>query len=483
MKNRMYKTIFTLLLILGIMLPGSSQEPTEDLVLDLQGALSYAMEYNKSLKNARMEVDRSDASIKEAIAQGLPQVDGAVDFMTYFNYELEFSFGGGGAPDFSDEQLQIALDQTLAAFPGSTSADIYNHTAGNYFDGVLNSMLPPSTILMNNQSTAKLQLSQLIFSGQYIAGIQTAKLAKKISEQNLDFNELNTKETVITSYYLVLITEESLDIVERNLENLKETMRQTENMFNAGMAEQTDVDQISITVNQLQNSKTALQRNVELNYNLLRFQLGLEPGLGLTLTDDLRGLFFALQPEAVLTAPFILNDNVTYQIMQTQQEINKKLVDLEEWNYAPTLLGFYNYNAKIQTTGFDMTPNHLAGLSLAVPIFSSGMRKARVNQAKIDYSISQTNLSIMQDQLLLQEKQFKYNLKSSLENLYTQEENVEVAQRVNDSYQRKFEQGMATSLELTQANGNYLDAESNFINAIMEVLNARLQLDKLMNTL
>jgi len=483
MKNRMYKILFSLFLTLGAILPGASQQPTEDLVLDLQGALSYALEYNKSLKNARMEVDRSDASIKEAISQGLPQIDGAVDFMTYFNYELEFSFGGGGAPDFSDEQLQTALDQTLASFPGSTPADIYTHQAGNYFDGVLNSMLPPSTILMSNQSTAKLQLSQLIFSGQYIAGIQTAKLAKKISEQNLDFNELTTKETVITSYYLVLITEESLDIVERNLENLKETMSQTENMFNAGMAEQTDVDQISITVNQLQNSKTALERNVELNYNLLRFQLGLEPGIGVTLTDDLRGLFFALQPEAALATPFILNDNVTYQIMQTQQEINKKLVDLEEWNYAPTLLGFYNYNAKIQTTGFDMTPNHLAGLSLAVPIFSSGMRKARVNQAKIDYSMAQTNLSIMQDQLLLQEKQFKYNLQSSLDNLYLQKENVEVAQRVFDSYQRKFEQGMATSLDLTQANGNYLDAESNYIQAIMEVLNARLQLDKLMNTL
>ena len=483
MRNRMYKTIFTLLLTLGIILPGASQETQADLVLDLQGAISYALEYNKALKNSRMEVERSDASIKEAISQGLPQVDGAVDFMTYFNYELEFSFGAGGAPNFSDEQLKTALDQTLAAFPGSTPADIYTHQTGNYFDGVLSSMLPPSTILMSNQSTAKLQLSQLIFSGQYIAGIQTAKLAKKISEQNLDFNELTTKETVITSYYLVLITEESLDIVERNLENLKETLRQTENMFNAGMAEQTDVDQISITVNQLQNSKTALERNVELNYNLLRFQLGLEPGVGVTLTDDLRGLFFALQPEAALATPFILNDNVTYQIMQTQQEINKKLVDLEEWNYAPTLLGFYNYNAKIQTTGFDMTPNHLAGLSLAVPIFSSGMRKARVNQAKIDYSMAQTNLSIMQDQLLLQEKQFKYNLQSSLDNLYLQKENVEVAQRVFDSYQRKFEQGMATSLDLTQANGNYLDAESNYIQAIMEVLNARLQLDKLMNTL
>ncbi len=97
--------------------------------------------------------------------------------------------------------------------------------------------------------------------------------------------------------------------------------------------------------------------------------------------------------------------------------------------------------------------------------------------------MAQTNRSILEDQLLLQDKQYKYNLQTSLDNLYTQKENVEVAQRVFDRYQRKFEQGMVTSLDLTQANGNYLDAESNYINAIMEVLNARLQLDKLMNTL
>jgi outer membrane protein TolC len=156
---------------------------------------------------------------------------------------------------------------------------------------------------------------------------------------------------------------------------------------------------------------------------------------------------------------------------------------MEQWNYAPTLAGFYNYNAKIMTTGFDMNPNHLAGLSLAVPIFSSGMRKARVDQAKIDYNMAQINRSILEDQLNLQEKQIKYNLQSSLENLFTQRENVEVAQRVYDSFRHKFEQGMATSLDLTNANGNYLDAESNFINAVMDVLNAKLQLDKLMNNL
>jgi outer membrane protein TolC len=189
------------------------------------------------------------------------------------------------------------------------------------------------------------------------------------------------------------------------------------------------------------------------------------------------------EPEAVLRTPFIMEDNVGYQLMKTQEEINEKLVSMEKWNYAPTVLGFYNYNAKLKTTNFDMNPNHLAGLSMAVPIFSSGMRKARVDQAKINYSKAQNNLSIMEDQLKLQEKQYRYNLQSSLENYATQSENRAVALRVYESFTRKFEQGIATSLDITQANGNYLDAESNYMSSILEVLNAKVQLDKLMNKL
>lgn len=483
MRNRFIKIVITLMLVAVILPAGFSQQPAEELVLSLPEAVDYALSYNKSLKNARLEVEKSRRSIWEAIASGLPHVDGAVDYMTYFNYELAFSFGMGEDFTFSPEELQAAADQTLAAFPGITETDLYRHTAGNAYDAALQEMMPATTILMSDQSTASLQVSQLIFSGQYIVGIQTAKLARKISEQNLEFNELNTKEMVINAYYLVLITESSLGILEQNLENLRETMDQTETMFDAGMAEQTDVDQIRITVNQLENSRRALERNLELNYNMLRFQLGLEPNVGIRLTDNLESLFTEMQPENALAVPFTIENNMTYQIMSTQEEINKKLVELEQWNFAPTIAGFYNYNYKLLTPGFDMSPNHLAGLSLAVPIFSSGMRKARVDQAKIDYNMTQINRSILEDQLNLQEKQLKYNLQSSLENYFTQQENVDVAQSVYDSYLRKYEQGMATSLDLTQANSNYLEAESNYLSAIMEVMNAKLQLDKLMNNL
>jgi outer membrane protein TolC len=458
-------------------------DSAENLVLDLQGAIDYAIAYNKSLKNARMEVDRSAASVWESISQGLPQVEGTLDYMTYFNYEMEFSFSGGDEADISPEMIQDAFQRTQETFPFYTQNDLAVHFANTTFDTHLQSMMPPSTILLSDQSTAKLAVNQLIFSGQYIIGIQTAKLAKIISEQNYQFNELGIKELVINSYYMVLITEESLDILRDNVDNMQETLTQTESMVRAGMAEQTDADQLRITVNQLDNSLTALERNLELNYNLLRFQLGLPTDVEIQLTDGLEALFVSSNPEMALVTPFNMDENITYQLMKSQEEINGKLWSMEKWNYAPTLLGFYNYNAKILTSGFDMNPNHLAGLSLAVPIFSSGMRKARVDQAKIDYEMSVNNRIIMEDQLNLQERQFRYDLESALENFETQRENVEVAQRVYDSYRRKYEQGMATSLDLTQANGNYLDAESNFMQSIMQVLNAKLALDKLMNKL
>jgi outer membrane protein TolC len=484
----MYRIVIILVLAAGINLGTAGQEsaglePAGELMLNLQEAVDHALAYNKSLQNARLEVERSRRSVWESIAMGLPQVDGAVDYMTYFNYELEFSFGTGEDVSFTPEQLEDAWTQTQSNFPGVTPQDLYAYQAGSFYDRTLQAMMPPTTILMSDQSTAKLQVSQMIFSGQYIIGIQTAKLANKISEQNLEFNELNIKEMVINSYYLVLITEESLAILEQNLENLMETMRQTETLYNTGMAEKTDVDQIRITVNQLENSRRALERNLELNYNMLRFQLGLDATVDVRLKDKLESLFNDMQPESALALPFSIENNVTYQIMKSQEDINKKLLEMEHWTFAPTIAGFYNYNAKIMTTGFDMNPNHLAGLSMTIPIFSSGMRKARVDQARINYNMSQINRSILEDQLTLQEKQIKYNLQSSLENYFTQRENVEVAQSVYDSYLRKYEQGMATSLDLTQANSNYLDAESNYLSAIMEVMNAKLQLDKLTNNL
>ncbi len=481
MKKRTITIAFAALLGTAVL----AQDQSPALVLNLGEAIEYANENNKSLMNSRQELDKSQSAIWEAISQGLPQADIAVDYMTYFGYEMEFSFGGDfdpESPEFAAADI-AAQEATFLQFPGTTVMDLYRYSAGSFYETTLSSELGGGTILMSDQFTAKLQVSQLIFSGQYIVGIQTAKLAKEIAGMALSNSEVSTKEAVISAYYLTLITERSLDFLEGNLENLRSMMQQTEKMFEAGMAEKTDTDQFKVTVNQLENTKRSMERGLELNYNMLRFTLGVPAGTEITLSDNLESLFNEMAAIDLLMKDFDKEQNITYQMVAAESEINKKLWNIEKWNYAPTFVGFYNYNQKILTAGFDMTPNHLAGLSLSIPVFSSGMRKAKVNQARIQYEMSERNSEIMADQLEIQNRQLKYNLESSVENYTTQIENVEVAENVLKSYQRKYQNGMASSMEVTQANSSYLEAQSSYLSAMFDVMNARIQLEKLMNNL
>ncbi|MBN2480329.1 MAG: TolC family protein, partial [Bacteroidales bacterium] len=437
--------------------------------LSLTEAQEYALQHNKTLLNAREDVLLSQARLREAIAQGLPQVSGSFNYMTYFNYEAELRFGGSEGGSFLPDINYGLLD--------AGDLEVIN-AIGQIFGSA-----GSSVILMEDQANADIQVSQLIFNGQYWIGIQTAKIARQISEQNVTRTELEIKEGVISTYYLILISERSLDIINRNIGNLNEVLKHTQDMYQAGILEATDVDQIRINVSQIENTRKSMQRNVELSYNMLRLQLGIEPETAIELADSFSTLLGELDETQVLSQDFDKRNNPNYLIMESQTELNKKMVDLNRWAYAPTIAGFYSYTEKIKTTGFDISPNNAAGVTLTLPIFSGGAKRAQLSQAKIELEKTLRSKALLEDQLALQEKQLVFEYNSALENYFTQEENIAVAKRVYDNSYNKYRQGMLSSLDLTQANSNYLQAENNYVSSVMNLLQAKLALEKLFNTL
>jgi len=433
-------------------------------VLSLVQAREYALQHNKTLLNARDNIVSSKEMIKETIAQGLPQVNGGMDFMTYFNYELEFNFMGSGEA--------INLDPTVL-------------DDGDYqILGALNQMFGSSEpIIMENQLSGKIQVSQLLFSGQYWAGIQTARVARDLADQNLVRSELDIKENITNSYYVILTLEQTLQIIDDNLQNLMTILQHTDNLYRMGIAEETDVDQLKIAVSQLKNTQKSLERNIQLNYNMMKFQLGVAPDAKITLADDLDRVMGNVRTQEILAYDYDITDNINYKLMESQVLLNKKQVDLQNWAYAPTVSGYYSYTEKILTTAFDLTPNHLAGINLSLPIFSSGMRRSKISQAKINLDIARRNQEIVKEQLETQKKQLLYNYHNALENFNTQKENVEVASRVLAGIQNKFQEGLVSSLDLTQANSNFLNAENNYLSSVLTLLQAQTALDKLYNLL
>lgn len=424
-----------LIIFAAILIPWhlKAQETTnEPQSLTLEQAVTFAVKHNKELQASQMNIELRNKMVTEAISQGLPQINGSLNYSTNFGYKVDFGGSGG--------------------------------------------------IKMEDQSNLGVSVSQLLFSGQWILGIQTSKIAKKIAAQQVDQTELDIKENVYNSYYTILVSERLMDIVHKNLENMNQILEHTDNMYKAGTAEITDVDQIRITVGQLKNSVLAMQRTVDVNYNLLRLQLGLQAGTPITLTDKLERFMEEGNFLKLAIQQFDINNNSQYQLMQTQEELQKKMVGLKKWAYAPNISASYSYQYQIKKGGFMNIP-HSASITMNIPVFSGLQRKAQLDQEKITLEQTSLNKSLLEDQLNLQEEQYKFALKNAMEDYNLQKENIEVARKVLENYQNKFRAEVVSSLDLTQANNNYLQAENNYASACLNLLQAQTQLEKLYNEL
>lgn len=401
--------------------------------LSLQDAVSFAVDHNKSLKASRLNIELQQKMITEAISAGIPQINANLGYQTNF----------GQSVDMGETGFSIKMEDNL---------------------------------------TLGASASWTVLNGEWIVGIQTAKIAKTLASQQVDADALDIKSTIYNSYYTILVCERLVQILQENLDNMSRILEHTQNMYKAGTVEISDVDQIRITVGQLNNSLLSMERTLDVNYNLLRIQLGLKAGTPITLTDHLEDFLGEEGFANLALKDFDINNNLQYQLTLTQEELQKKAVSAKKWAYAPTLSAGYNYQYQIVSGGF-MTIPHTATVTLSVPIFSGLQRKSQLDQEKITLQQTQLNKSLLEDQLRLNEAQYKYDLQNATENYNLQKENVEVAKSVLGHYQAKFNVGNISSLDLTQANNNYLEAENNYTSACLDLLEAQTNLLKLYNEL
>lgn len=445
MKRKNILSVALMMIMTGGILSG--QEYSSVMKLTLKEAQDYAVENNKMMISSRYDVEASRAAVWETISNALPQIS--------------------GSGSFTDN---LKLMTTL--LPGE-----FFGRPGEYI---------PVTFGTKYNTSATVQATVLLFNAPLYIGIQTTKLANTLSEKNQVKTELDTRESVASTYYLILVSERSLDIIDQNIANLQETLNATRAMLAAGMAEQTDVDQMASNLTMVENSKSSLERTIEVNYNLMRFQLGLAPETELILSQDLEDLTGDINIEGLLSQNFDINSNIDYSMVADQQKMSALALKSSKASVLPTLAGFYNYGTNGMGEKINEQrwfPNSMIGLQLSVPIFASGQRYSQVRQARINLDKAENTREMIAEQLLIQEKQLRYNLVSANQQYLSQKENVEVSKRVYTSTENKFRQGMASSLELTQANSLYLQAENNYITALMNLMQTKLALEKLLNNM
>jgi outer membrane protein len=445
MRNKFLITASLSLLFPGVII--FAQGNTGELKLSLKEAQEYAITNNKMVLSAKSDVLASKAAVWETISSALPQLNASGSFTD--NLKL----------------VTTLLDGTFFGKPGE---------------------MVPIRFGTQFNSNGAIQASMLLFNAPLYVGIETTKLAEKLSQQNLEKSELDTKESVSTAYFLILVSEKSLKILDGNIANLNETLKSTRAMYSAGMAEATDVDQMVSNVTMVENSRSSLQRAIELNYNLLRFQLGLPADTKITLTETLESLTSGINVEALLSQEFDHTRNINYRLIEGQEQMSSLALKSQKASVLPTLSGFYSYATNgmgPKVSELRWFQNSMTGVQISIPIMASGQRYFRIKKAQINLEKARTTKDMITEQLNIQEKQLRYNLVNANLQYKSQKDNVEVSKRVYTSMENKYKQGMASSLDLTQANSLYLTAENNYISALMNLLQTKLALDKLLNNM
>jgi len=407
----------------------------------LNEAKDFAINNNLTRKNAAIDVKIAKKKVWETTAQGLPQVSAGVDFQYILNDLPKLTLPG---PDGQPTQIEV----------GEKANATYSIT-----------------------------ISQLIFNGPYIVGLQAAKAYKNLSENALVKTDQDIKANVTAGYLTVLLLQQTSEIMDSSVANLKRIAHDTEQLYQTGFADKTAVDQVKVSVSLLENSSAETKRQLSSSVKLLKLQLGLPDSANLTLSDNLTEMIEGFNPN-IDNITFDPNRNIDLRILDNQINISKLQLKLNKSNFLPSISAFVNFQRLHKEPQINFTPTALLGAKLTLPIFSSGMRLSKVQQAKLEVSKSINTYYQTLQNVEMGFADAKANLSVAWSKYETQKMNKELAKQVLDDVRTKYKNGLSSQVDVSQvdviqANDKYLQAVGNYLTAIVEVINAKVKLDKL----
>lgn len=416
----------------------------------LQQAIDFALENSRTVKNAARDIEAAKKQKWETTATGLPQISATIDYNNWIKQQVSLipaQFFGGNEGEFAE--IVFGTQQTM---------------------------------------TATATVEQLLFDGSYIVGLQSAKVFLEISKNAKEKTDLEVRKAVINAYGNVLLAEESEKILEKNKSVLQKNLSETTKIYENGLEEEESVEQLQITLSGVESSLNNTTRLKKLAYQMLNITLGLDLNTDITLLDSLESLTSQNISLDLLNNEENIESNIDYKIAFNDARAKELLVKLEKTRALPSINAFLNGSYLGNSEKFTFTNRSqewfgasLLGVSLNIPIFSSLGRSAATQRAKINLEKAKDDLTEVEQQLKLNIASAKSDYQFAIEDYDNKKQNLSLAERIEMKNQTKFFEGIASSFELRQAQTQLYSAQQEFLQAMLDVINKKAELETVLN--
>lgn len=448
------------LLLLAAFLLGAQQLKSQAagsdsvVTLTLQQAIDFAMKNSPSLANTQMDVAAANQKVKEIRAIGLPQINASASFSQYGIIPGSwisnvFSGGAPGAPDY----IFLRFQQKYAASVG-------------------------------------IQLNQLLFDGSYLVGLKAASEYVNMSSLLTAKSEYDIQVNVTKAYLMALSTAKNMSSLDQNIKTLEKSLEDVRALNKEGFAEKLDVQKLELTVSNLKLSRQRVESAVEITLNVLKMNMGMDINTPLKLSQNLEELNASVSiNNAALSDTTDIRNRFEYKLLQQ----NLKLSYLDEKRYKaqylPSVVGFMSGQRATNRSQFNffegnLTPNNnfvpstMMGLQVSIPIFDGLKKQSQIQQVKLNRIKTQNDLRNLGLAANMEYQNARNSYLLNVSQVNVAERNVKLAEEIFEKASIKYKEGVGSALEITQAQNDLKTAQTNYLNALYDLVLSKVDIKK-----
>jgi outer membrane protein TolC len=416
------------------------------LVLNLDQCIVYALQNQPAVKQSLIDISIVKKANAINLSAWLPQINVAGTFTHY-----------------------DPLPTVLSTNPlDPAGASIKSHS------GIANTFLPGLTA------------TQTIINPDVLNAARSAHLYVQEAKQSNDSTKINLIANVSKTFYSLLLTLEQMNVLQDDTTRLGKTLRDAYHQYVGGVVDKTDYKEATISLN---NSKAQLKQakeSVRPQYAFLKQLMGFPPEKEFTVSFDTAQMMKEIIFDT--TEQLQYDKRIEYQQLKTVKNLQQLQLKYYKNQFLPSLSAFYNYTYEYESstlTNFvnQGYPYSYIGASISFPLFTGLRRMESIQKAKLQVQqldLAEVNLkSIIYSEFTAALASYR----SNLNDLFVLRDNMAMAKDVYGVVSLQYKQGLIAYLNVITAESNLISSEISYLNALLQVLSNKVDLEKAMGNI
>jgi outer membrane protein len=436
-------------------------------VVTLDEALRIALEHNREIGIAEMEVRKARAAVREAYGYALPTVDVNGNF-AHFLEKPRMPF-----PDF--EALLGNATYSILFDEGVLPRD------EDKFKAVETRL---QSFAQTNSYESQIQVTQTLFNSTVLRGIGASKRYMNLSEEELQRTISATILDVKRAFYGVLVTKEMYEIAQASFDNASDNLRNVRAAHEQGLVAEFDLLQAEVQVENIRPMVLQSGNALKSSKDGLKIVLGLDQEEDIDVSGE---MIYTAEPvpESDVTVEDAFRYNFGIKALEIKKDVDRAFIDYYQSEYWPVLYAFgnYTYAGSDDKWNFQNYSSSIVGVTLSFNLFNGGRSRQRVQQARVTMHQTEQQLLQYRDYVAMQVKTKINDLRRVQSILNAQERNVDLAERAYGIAVVRYREGTGSQLEVQNADIALRQARTNRLNSVYDYIIARAELDHLVGRL